>query len=96
MQLHIKGLEVIYPIPWLGPSKQFVGGLPSVLVSREVVSDGRLAEQLKAVLADCARQVSETKKPLSLRWICSVTLTGCLRPTTTLPLTLPTCRSRGG
>lgn len=63
--LHIKGLEVINPIPWLGPSKQFVGGLPSVLVSREVVSDGRLAEQLKAVLADCARQVSKIRKPFA-------------------------------
>ena len=52
-------LEPIFPVPWLGPSKNFLGGLPSVLVSRPAAADGRLAARLKASLADCARPASD-------------------------------------
>lgn len=52
-------LEPIFPVPWLGPSKTFLGGLPSVLVSRPVAEDGRLAARLKASLADCARPATD-------------------------------------
>jgi hypothetical protein len=47
-------LEPIIPKPWLSPiSDIFIGGLPSVLVSREVMASGRWASHAKARLRQC-------------------------------------------
>eukprot|EP01137_Pigoraptor_chileana_P009455 Opistho-2@57753 len=48
-----QALEPILPLDVLSPSSDGVGGLSSVVVGRDVVTDGRLAKQLKARLFDC-------------------------------------------
>lgn len=45
--------EFIFPVPVLAPHANYVGGIPSVLVSRDVVASGRLAETLKAAATEC-------------------------------------------
>jgi ribonuclease T2 len=46
------GFEAIIPVNWLN-KPQSVGGVPSVLIQRENVENGRLAETLKYQLALC-------------------------------------------
>ena len=45
-------LEVIYPIPMLQANQKNVGGMPSVLISRETAK-GKLAKHLKTRMDEC-------------------------------------------
>ncbi|TNV81423.1 hypothetical protein FGO68_gene14355 [Halteria grandinella] len=48
-----KALEPIWPFAYLTPSSDYIGGLPSVLVSREVMSNGKWAAYAKARIREC-------------------------------------------
>ena len=49
-------LEPIHPTPWLAPTNNNPGGLPSVFVDKDVVTSGRLSSLLKSRLNDCPNE----------------------------------------
>eukprot|EP00004_Rigifila_ramosa_P000448 TRINITY_DN1046_c0_g2_i2.p1 TRINITY_DN1046_c0_g2~~TRINITY_DN1046_c0_g2_i2.p1 ORF type:complete len:604 (+),score=102.82 TRINITY_DN1046_c0_g2_i2:23-1813(+) len=50
-------VEYVIPVPWLGPSSTYSGGIPSVTVMRNKVADGALAAYLKNQLLNCLASV---------------------------------------
>lgn len=49
----VQPLDTLYPINRASPTDNYVGGFPSVILTREVIESGDMKKHLKERMLDC-------------------------------------------